>query len=141
MPVKRLSRLQAAAVIFAASVLLIISVKGCHRGRPWEFAYGKTAEGNLQITVNQSELGVRNAVIHANIPAPEELVGKTVLIERRSDLSVGQVLFADLTSLPGRIRFRLGAHVIDIMPRGMLIDEKEVGWPSAMQKPIELDAP
>jgi hypothetical protein len=90
--------------------------------------------------VNQDELGIRNAVIRSNIPAPPNVVGRTVQLRQRSDVIVGRVLFTDFTLLPGRVRFVLGENEIDMMPRALLIDGTEVPWASAMQAPITLRA-
>ena len=46
----------------------------------------------------------------------------------------GQVLFTDLTYLPGTVSFEVFGHEVELLPRTLIVDRQEVPWKSGAEK-------
>ena len=55
-----------------------------------------------------------------------------------AEMPIGEVIYEDLRSMPGVVTFNLFGHEIELLPRVLIVNKKEVPWkPQAM---IELSA-
>ena len=101
-----------------------------HRG-PWEVAFGSDAQGEATLTVSQPALklsGVR-LVVHGE----RSTNGPGVVRFDRVQQSVpfGRVIYEDLTfRLPGVVTFDLFGHEVELLPRVLIVNKKEVPWQS-----------
>jgi hypothetical protein len=103
------------------------------RKGPWEVTFTNDASGAPTLVINQPNVGVTNLQI--------TFPGETNRIEKISrafsqprevpyDLPFGKCVFMDTTFLPGTIVFDLFGHEIQLIPRVLTIDKKEMPWQS-----------
>jgi hypothetical protein len=109
------------------------------RKGPWEVTFTNDASGAPALVINQPNVGVTNLQITFS--------GETNRIEKTSlafsqphevpyDIPFGKCVFMDTTFLPGTIVFDLFGHEIQLIPRVLTIDKKEMPWQS--EKTIEV---
>jgi len=89
--------------------------------------------------VNQTNLGITN--LRITFPTETNKIENTSvsLSQPRQvpyDIAFGQCVFMDTTFLPGTIVFDFFGHEIQLIPRVLTIDKKEIPWQSG--KTIEL---
>jgi hypothetical protein len=109
------------------------------RKGPWEVTFTNDASGAPALVINQPNVGVTNLQITFS--------GETNRIEKTSlafsqphevpyDIPFGKCVFMDTTFLPGTIVIDLFGHEIQLIPRVLTIDKKEMPWQS--EKTIEV---
>jgi hypothetical protein len=100
------------------------------RKGPWEVTFvsdGKTAPA---IVVNEPKLGIANVRIEL-MEEQQSAVNSTVAFhEPAMRLPFGQLIFDDLMYQPGTVTLNLFGHEIELLPRTMIINRKEVAWKS-----------
>ena len=103
-----------------------------HRKGPWEVNFMSDAEGNPAVVVYQPKLNLSSV----EILFPGEKIARTNLSERVAfdrplqPVPFGKVIYEDLTSLPGVVTFDLFGHEIELLPRVLWVDKKEIPWRS-----------
>jgi hypothetical protein len=126
------------AIPFGIAVLVyIIFYAGIEHRRtrkgPWEVTFTNDASGAPALLITQSNLGVT----HLQITFP----GETNRAETPSlnlsqprevpyDIPFGKCVFMDTTFQPGTIVFDMFGHEIQLIPRVLTIDKKEIPWQS-----------
>ena len=100
------------------------------RRGPWIVSFSHEPSGDASLVVNQPHLGISNLKIvlagELNTNAPVTLTFDQP--ERR--LSWGEVVFEDLTYLPGTVTMQLGGHEIELLPRTLYLNRRPVPWQS-----------
>jgi len=103
-----------------------------HRKGPWEVNFVSDAEGNPSVVIYQPSLNISSV----ELLFPGERVGRSNLSQRVAfdrplrKVMFGRVLYEDLTFLPGVVTFDLFGHEIELLPRTLIINKKEVPWKS-----------
>src|SRR6185436_10633530 len=84
------------------------------------------------IDVAQPRLGIR-----CKIDFPGEtvfttnLLPATVSFDRpRKPVPFGKVIYEDLTQLPGVVTFDLFGHEVELLPRALIVNKREIKWSS-----------
>jgi hypothetical protein len=133
------SNLKARHVIltFAVTLLFYVVAYGCvehlrHRKGPWEVAYALDRTGTPALTVNQEHLTISNlTLLFPGETAPSAHVPAQVAFDIPGrDGPFGKVIYEDLTFLPGVVTFNLFGHEIELLPRVLIVDKKEIPWKS-----------
>ena len=110
-----------------------------HKG-PWEVSFMSDSQGNPSVVIYQPKLNISSV----ELLFPGEKVRGTNLSQRIAfdrplqKMIFGRVLYEDLTVLPGVVTFDLFGHEIELMPRTLIIDKKEVPWKS--ERVVEMSA-
>jgi hypothetical protein len=130
---------------FAIAVLVyVVSYTWIERRRsvhgPWEVHFASDATGTPSITIYQNKLNISAVeIMFSGERAARSNLNVKVSIEKpRQVVPFGQVIYDDLTFLPGVVTFHLFDHEIELMPRTLVIDRREVPWKSDSM--TELDA-
>ena len=103
-----------------------------HRKGAWEVDFVLDRGGNPSIVIYQPRLNISSVELLFG----GEKVAKTNLSQRISfdrplnKVLFGRVLYEDLTVLPGVVTFDLFGHEIELLPRTLIINRKEVPWKS-----------
>lgn len=108
-----------------------------HKG-PWEVDFRADTNGTPELVVNQPALGISNVVIRfpgESLPA-DASPGDLRFDEPTLRPGFGELRFHDLSYLPGTITLLAFNHEIELIPRALWIDRREIPWPEA--KMIEL---
>jgi hypothetical protein len=121
-------------LLFAAVLLAYFVVFGGiewarQRKGAWEVTFGTNLQGNASLRVAQRYLNVSSTLEFL-----EEKVTNTGTIafdKPKKDLPYGKLLYEDLTFLPGVVTMDLFGHEIELLPRTLIINKKEIRWDSA----------
>ena len=111
-----------------------------HRNGPWEVSFMSDALGNPAIAVYQPKLNISTVEIIFS----DEKIQQTNLSQRVSfdqhlkPVPFGAVIYDDLRTLPGVVTFNLLGHEIELLPRVLIVNKREVPWKS--DSTLELSA-
>lgn len=103
-----------------------------HRQGPWEVAFQTNEAGRPSLVVSQPALKIQDV----RIEFPDEQtthtnLQQTVLFERpRKKVPFGKKIYEDLRTLPGVVTFDLFGHEIELLPRVLYVNKREVPWRS-----------
>lgn len=126
--------LPAAGVFLGALVIYLLSYYGIehlrrHKG-PWKLEFKTDGAGLPSLVIHQPSLGIQGVELiftgeqhtNANWSQPISLDRPVV------PLPFGRRLAEDLTFQPGTLAMDLFGHEIEIAPRVMVINRREVAW-------------
>jgi hypothetical protein len=126
------------AIPFGIAVLVyVIFYFGIEHRRtrkgPWEVTLMNDASGTPTLIVNQTTLNITNLQI--TFPGETNRTPSTSFSFSQPqpvpyDIPFGKCVFMDTTFLPGTIVFDLFGHEIQLIPRVLRIDMKEIPWES-----------
>jgi hypothetical protein len=109
-----------------------------HNG-PWEVTFA-SASGAPALLINQPKLGITNLQItfprETNSPAQSVSLPLAQPKPVPYDVPFGKCVFMDTTFLPGTIVFDAFGHEIQLIPRVLTIDKKEIPWQSNTTIPV-----
>lgn len=132
---------------FAIAVLVYaISYTGIEHRRtrngPWGVIFTNDVSGAPALLINQPKLAITNLEITfpGNTNAANAPAAALDLSQPRPvpfEIPFGKCVFMDTTFLPGTIVFDLFNHEIQLIPRVLTIDGKEIPWRSNETVPVE----
>ena len=112
-----------------------------NRNGPWEVVFTNNATGAPELIINQRTLAITNLQI--TFPGESNVVssqGATMEFSQPREVPYqvpfGKCVFMDTTFLPGTIVFDLFGHEIQLIPRVLTIDQKEIAWQSNVTIPV-----
>jgi hypothetical protein len=122
--------------LFAAVLLAYLAVfNGIEwlrqRKGSWQVEFAATPEGRPLVAVTQAY-----HKISALIEFPDEKVktsAKAIAFDRpkKEAPPFGKVLYEDLTFLPGVVTLDLFGHEVELLPRVLIANKKQIPWPNA----------
>jgi hypothetical protein len=103
------------------------------RKGPWQVTFTNDASGTPALLINEANLGITNLQI--TFPGVTNQTQNASMDFRQPrevpyDIPFGKCVFMDTTFLPGTIVFDLFGHEIQLIPRVLTIDKKEIPWAS-----------
>lgn len=102
------------------------------RKGPWEVTFSNDASGAPTLVINQPALAITNLQI--TFPGETNRTNASLSFRQPQqvpwDLPYGKCVFMDTTFLPGTIAIDLFGHEIQLIPRVLTIDQKNVPWES-----------
>ena len=101
-----------------------------HKG-PWEVGF-EAGSGTPSITVRQPTMGVKDVklLFHGESTNGSGVVRFDAV---QKNAVFGEVIYEDLTFLPGVVTFNLFGHEIELMPRVLVVNKKEIPWRDGAQ--------
>jgi hypothetical protein len=116
-----------ALVVFALYFVVFYGIEGCRRAKgPWEVTFSTNEQGPL-IAIRQPRLKYDSLIAFPGESAPATNV--TVKFNRpKQPVPFGKVIYEDLMQLPGIVTFDLFGHEIELMPRALVVNKREVRW-------------
>ena len=125
-----------------AVVVYVISYSWIEHRRtrkgPWEVTFTNDASGAPALVINQPALSITNL----QITFPGESARTNASLDFKTpqqvpwDLPYGKCVFMDTTFLPGTVTMDLFGHEIELIPRVLTIDQKEMPWVSNKVIPV-----
>ena len=115
-----------------------------HRNGPWEVDFMSDGVGNPSIAIYQPKLNISSVeIIFAGERIGATNLSQRVLFDRLltslpTRMPIGEVIYEDLRSRPGVITFNFFGHEIELLPRVLIVNKKEIRWKS--ESVIELSA-
>jgi hypothetical protein len=104
------------------------------RNGPWQVTFTNNASGTPLLLINEPKLALTNLQI--TFPGETNLNSTNAVLVLDTpkpvpyDIPFGKCVFMDTTFLPGTIVFDLFGHEIQLIPRVLTIDKKEIPWQS-----------
>jgi hypothetical protein len=98
------------------------------RGGPWEVDFEADAQGTPAIVVSQPRLGLRNVRLTFQGETVGHCGGHVSFNRVQQPVPFGAVIYEDLTFLPGVVTFNLFGHEVELLPRVLIVNKKEVSW-------------
>jgi hypothetical protein len=101
------------------------------RHGPWRVSFAVASNGVPSIVITEEKLGITGVRLEfpgetaAPAAAPQTLVFDSPL---KTNLPFGRTLFLDTTYLPGAVTMNLFGHEIELLPRTLVVNRKEVPW-------------
>jgi len=114
------------------------------RKGPWEVEFTSDNMGNPSIVIDQPKLNISSVEI---IFTGEQLSGTNFSQKVRFDqpltsfpaaMPIGEVIYQDLRSRPGVVTFNFFGHEVELLPRVLIVNKREIPWKSEMV--VELSA-
>ena len=103
-----------------------------HRKGPWEVRFVSNSERTPEIVIAQEKLkisGVKILFQGERVSKPN--LEQQVTFDRpMKAVPFGKVLQEDFRFLPGAVAFDFFGHEVELLPRTLIVNRKEVGWPS-----------
>ncbi len=147
------SALRFAALIFALCVFAYVAFFSLDqwlrtRRGPWAVTFTRVEDGSAALAIDAPRLGIGNLrIVFKGEPFTNASV--TVRFDRpQLPVPFGSVVFSDLTYLPGTVTLHAFGHEVELLPRTLIVNRKELGWPQGLvlqlgpeDKPAALPAP
>jgi hypothetical protein len=104
-----------------------------HRHGPWQATFAVGTDGEPSVTVRQPALGLEGVELRFPGEATEWAGGATNVVfgEPGVEVPFGEVIYEDLTFLPGVVTFNLFGHLVEFMPRVLNLNHREAAWDAA----------
>jgi len=125
------------AISFVVVLVLYIAafngIEGCrHRKGAWDVAFLTDASGNPSIVVYQLALNISSVeLVFSGERIAQTNLSERVLFDRPlKPVPFGKVIYEDLTVLPGVVTFDLFGHEVELLPRVLFVNKKEIPWKS-----------
>ena len=125
------------ALLFLAVLGLYLAVFfGIERARqhkgPWEVDFQTSGEGSPMLIVSQPKLGLSEVRIVVHGEDASNARGRVLFDQVKRPVPFGKVIYEDLTFLPGVVTFDLFGHEIELLPRSLIANKKQVAWKSGI---------
>jgi hypothetical protein len=119
-----------------ALVVYVISYSWIEHRRtrkgPWEVTFTNDISGAPTLVINQPSLAITNLQITFSGETNRTNMSLSFRTPQEVpwDLPYGKCVFMDTTFLPGTITIDLFGHEVELIPRVLTIDQKEMPWVS-----------
>jgi len=130
------------AITFAIAVVLYVASFGWIQHRrtfkgPWQITFITDTAGRPSMLVSEPFLKISRAIdFPGQKVAPANMRQVESFAEAVTDLPFGRMVFQDPTFLPGTVTMNQFGHEIELLPRVLIIDKKEIPWDGA--GPVEV---
>jgi hypothetical protein len=125
---------KSAILVFAVVVVLYAAAYwGIERWRnyqgPWQVTFQVEAQSPV-LAVAQPHLGIADVrlVFRGETVGESNLPAHVTFDRPLQRAAFGRVIYEDLTSLPGIVTFNLFDHAVELMPRTLVVNGREVPW-------------
>ena len=126
-----LRHLAAAAVlaaVFYCAAFWWIEHRRVAKG-PWEIAFISDAAGRPSLRISQAALRISEGLSFPDDQVPRTNLAELVKFRQATtNLPFGEVLLQDPLYLPGTITMRLFGHLVEVLPRTLVVDHQEHAW-------------
>jgi hypothetical protein len=121
----------AAAVIVAIYFAVFYGIEGCRAAKgPWRVTFA-TSNDVPQIDILQTRLNISQQIrIQGETVALTNLPQIVIFDRPKKSAPFGRVIYEDLTQLPGVITFDLFGHEIELVPRTLVVNKRQIPWGS-----------
>jgi hypothetical protein len=122
------------AIAFAIAVVLYVASFGWIQHRrvfkgPWVITFVTDGAGRPSLMISEPKLQISQKIAFPGRKIePTNLARVERFDEAVMSLPFGEMIFQDPTFLPGTVTMRLFGHEIELLPRVLIVDKKEIPW-------------
>lgn len=98
------------------------------RRGPWQVEFSATTNNEPLLIINQSALGIQNIRVRLEGEIATNKGSFQFDVPTKMNVPYGRVRFHDLTYLPGTVTLDLFGHEIEMLPRALFLNTKEIAW-------------
>ena len=96
---------------------------------PWEMAFITDGTGRPSLEISQRALKISERLSFPDAPLARPNLAEVVRFRpATTNLPYGEILQQDALYLPGTVTMRLFGHQIQVLPRTLVVDQKERPW-------------
>lgn len=116
------------AIVLYAISFSWIEHRRTFRG-PWRITFLTDNAGRPSLRIAQAYLKISEQIDfpQTNI-GPKNLSADRVFKNEETNLPFGKWVFQDPTFLPGTVTMQLFGHEVELLPRVLILDKKEIPW-------------
>ena len=132
LPVKQMILVFAASAIAYFAVFAYIEHRRTRNG-PWSITFSTDDKGVPSLTVNEPKLqisGMKIRFLNQSLSSTNLTLTFNPPMPVPFEVPFGKCVFLDTTFQPGTVVLELFGHEIQLMPRVLTIDKKEIPWKS-----------
>jgi hypothetical protein len=101
---------------------------------PWEVTFVSDSAGQPSILIAQRTLNISQKLEFPDVRIHRANLDVGVKFgEAVTNLPFGEMMFQDPLFLPGTATMRLFGHVVELLPRVLIIDDQEQAWGSGRE--------
>lgn len=115
----------------ALYILAFASMQSCRTTKgPWQVVFLSDAAGTPGLLVTQPQLKISERIIFPKQKLAQSNLAQTVVFDdpTKTNAPFGEIVFQDLTFLPGTVTFNLFGHEVELLPRVLIVDKQEYVW-------------
>ena len=101
-----------------------------HRKGPWELEFRPDLAGSPAVVITQRALNVQDVILLFRGEAATNAAGRVQFDRVQQTPRFGRLLFHDLTFLPGVLTFDFFGHEVELLPRVLVVNKREIPWRS-----------
>lgn len=126
---------KAAVIALALSLVVYVAFFSCdshlrHKNGPWVVRFGLDST-NPAIVIDQAKYRIAGAKIVFEGEIATNASNQVISFDQPYPaIPFGQVVFHDPTYLPGSVTFNIQGHQVELLPRTLIINQKERPWAS-----------
>jgi hypothetical protein len=105
---------------------------------PWQVEFTTNGMGVPQLVISQPALGLSNVTVRFEQErlAPTNGVGAVAFLQPRMTVPYGRVIYDDLMFQPGSVALDCFGHVVEMVPRDLILNGSPVPWRSNSEHPL-----
>jgi hypothetical protein len=117
--------------VIALYFVAFYAIEGCRRAKgPWEVVFA-TNEMGPNVTIKQPSLNYNCLIRFHGEKTTATNLPQAIRFDRpKKAVPFGQAIYEDLTQFPGVVTFDLFGHEIELLPRTLIVNKREVPWNS-----------
>ena len=106
-----------------------------HRKGAWEVTFSTNSAGWASIEVRQPALKIHEQIVFDSERPTNSMIAGMITFDRPSKIvPFGKVKFEDLTYLPGSVAFDFFGHEVELLPRTLYLNKREIPWTGAVHQ-------
>ena len=96
---------------------------------PWEILFTSDGAGHPTLEISQPTLKIAERLRFPDGNSRRTNVAELIRFrDQITNVPFGEMLMQDPLYLPGSITLRVSGHVVEILPRTLIVDKKEYAW-------------
>jgi len=129
----RLPKILLLSFIFAVVIYLPAFglMQGCRTSKgPWHVEFSTDATGTPALLIEQAKLNVSKRIVFADQKISQTGLSHQLVFDdpTKTNAPFGEIVFQDLTFLPGTVTFNFFGHEVELLPRVLIVDKQEHVW-------------
>lgn len=115
----------------AIYILAFALLQSCRTKKgPWRVVFLTDNAGTPGLLISQPKLKISERVTFADHKLAQKNMAHEIIFDdpNKTNVPFGEVVFQDLTFLPGTVTFNFFGHGVELIPRVLTIDKREHAW-------------
>lgn len=98
------------------------------RRGPWNVTFSASPTGNPRLEISETRLGIEGVTLEIEGERATNAPQSVAFDGPQRAVPFGQLVFSDTTYLPGTVTLQCYGHEVELLPRTLIVNRKEVPW-------------